>query len=129
MNELANRVSARTPLETETSASALPPVCLATRSSTCAASSAVTVSTLRSRLRGLQAHSWRSSGHSDPDAPEPGGHRRMAGVADLHRLALPAVRRAPADEVVAEHVQRSPEPGRDPGVGGVAKHPATRAVL
>ena len=61
---------------------------------------------------------------------EAGRHRRMAGVADLGRLALAAVGRAPERPLrpVADHVHRPPEPRADPGVRRVAQHPPAPPV-
>src|SRR5689334_21599885 len=50
-------------------------------------------------------------------------------MADLDRLALAAVGRAPGGDLGGEHVQRTPEPRPDPGVGRVLHHAAEFAVL
>ena len=57
------------------------------------------------------------------------GRRRVAGVADLARLALAAVRRAPRHDLRRQHVHRAPELRADPGVRRVAQQPPELTVL
>ena len=110
MKLVANRVSADTPVRTFTSASATPR--RARTSSRTRPSSRV--GSRRSALVRRSA-TPSSASHPDPDPAEPGRDRRMAGVADLLRLALAAVRRPPEDPLVAaaKHVHRAPEARAD----------------
>src|SRR5262245_55769599 len=70
-----------------------------------------------------------SSRHPHPDAGEAGRGGRVAGVPDLAGLALPAVLRAPRDNLATEHVHAPPELRADPRVRRVAQHPAELTVL
>ena len=94
---------------------------------------------LEHAVAGGEAAPWRSGRRRVPrhqrtptrTSVKRAGHRGVAGVADLDRLALAAVRGAPEHPLVgaADHVHRGPEPRADAGVGGVAEHLAELAVL
>src|SRR6185312_5278251 len=94
-----------------------------------------------SSARSAYSRAADSSGPSDPGSEsatdahphiaETAGHRRMSGVADLERLALAAIGRAPDGHLVGpgERVEGRPELRPDPGVGGIAQQAPAPAVL
>ena len=72
-----------------------------------------------------------ASAHPDLDVAEPGRRRPVSDAADLPRLALAAVRRAPHRPLLAaaDRVARSPELRRDARVVRVLEHLRELAVL
>src|SRR6185503_4703629 len=133
MKPVANRVRASVPWRTVTSTSASRARAW-TRSTVCSASASARADSSSGAATTSMERSVvviALAPHPDADPTEARRHGGVAGVADLLRLALATVRRAPERPFVAvpEHVERAPEPRADRGVGRVLEEPRLLAAL